>query len=49
MLSLVEALFFVGIDWAAKVHAVCVLDSTGRKVAAFTVEHTAAGFAALAA
>ncbi|MGS2807252.1 MULTISPECIES: IS110 family transposase [Nocardia] len=48
-MSLVEALFFVGIDWAAKVHAVCVLDSTGRKVAAFTVEHTAAGFAALAA
>lgn len=48
-LSLVEALFFVGIDWAAKVHAVCVLDATGRKVAAFTVEHTAAGFARLAA
>ena len=48
-LSLAEALFFVGIDWAAKVHAVCVLDRAGRKVAAFAVEHTAAGFAGLAA
>lgn len=47
-LSLVEALFFVGIDWAARTHAVCVLDAAGRKVAAFTVEHTAAGFAELA-
>jgi len=48
-LSLQEALFFVGIDWAAAEHAVCVLDRDGRKVAAFTVEHTAAGFAKLAA
>ncbi|WP_396914059.1 IS110 family transposase [Mycolicibacterium sp.] len=47
-LSLVEALFFVGIDWAARVHAVCVLDGNGKKVAAFTIEHTAAGFAKLA-
>jgi transposase len=47
-LSLIEALFFVGIDWAAKVHAVCVLDGNGREVAAFTIEHTAAGFAKLA-
>lgn len=47
-LSLVEGLFFVGIDWAARVHAVCVLDGNGRKVAAFTIEHTAAGFAKLA-
>jgi transposase len=47
-LSLVEALFFVGIDWAARVHAVCALDGSGRKVAAFTIEHTAAGFAKLA-
>jgi transposase len=42
-------LFFVGIDWAATEHAVCVLERTGRKVAAFTIEHTAAGFARLAA
>jgi glutaminase len=46
-LSLVEALLFVGIDWAAKAHAVCVLDPTGRKVASFTIAHTTAGFAQL--
>jgi transposase len=46
-LSLAEVLFFVGIDWAGAEHAVCVLDQTGRKVAAFTVPHTAAGFAML--
>jgi transposase len=45
--SLVGALYFVGIDWAAKTHAVCVLDSTGKQIAAFTVEHTAAGFTGL--
>lgn len=44
-----QPLFFVGIDWAACEHAVCVLDQTGRKVAAFTIDHTAAGFARLAA
>ena len=43
-MSLVGALFFVGIDWAAKTHAVCVLDPAGRQVAGFTVEHTAVGF-----
>jgi transposase len=49
-LSLEEGpLFFVGIDWAATEHAVCVLDQTGRKVAAFTIAHTATGFTALAA
>lgn len=42
--SLVGALYFVGIDWAAKTHAVCVLDPAGRQVAGFTVEHTAVGF-----
>jgi transposase len=36
--------FFVGIDWAAVEHAVCVLDPEGRKVAAFVIEHTASGF-----
>jgi transposase len=40
-------LFFVGIDWAATEHAVCVLDQAGKKVASFTIEHTAAGFARL--
>jgi transposase len=39
--------FFVGIDWAAHTHAVCVQDATGRMVAGFTVEHTADGLAAL--
>lgn len=42
-------MFFVGIDWAASEHAVCVLDRDGRKTAAFTIEHTAAGFDRLAA
>jgi transposase len=43
----VGALFFVGIDWAADVHAVCVQNATGGRVASFTVEHTAAGLADL--
>jgi transposase len=43
-----KPLFFVGIDWAATEHAVCVLDQTGRKVSTFTIDHTAAGFARLA-
>lgn len=49
MLSLTidEATFFVGIDWASEVHAVCVQDTNGRRVAAFTVEHTATGLAGL--
>ncbi len=47
-LNVVGALFFVGIDWAAATHAVCVLDSDGRKLAAFTVEHTADGLSGLA-
>jgi transposase len=40
-------LFFVGIDWASAVHAVCVLDPSGRRVAAFTIEHSAAGLSDL--
>lgn len=42
-------LFFVGIDWAAAEHAICVLDQTGKKAAAFTIAHTATGFTRLAA
>lgn len=42
-------MFFVGIDWAAAEHAVCVLDRDGRKISAFTIDHTAAGFGRLAA
>jgi transposase len=46
-LLVVGALFFVGIDWAAENHAVCVLDATGRRVAALRIEHSAAGFGTL--
>jgi transposase len=35
---------FVGIDWAAEEHAVCVLDTAGRVVDRFTIEHSADGF-----
>lgn len=48
-MSLVGAQFFVGIDWAARIHAVCVLDHSGRRVAGFPIAHTAAGFTALIA
>ena len=42
-------MFFVGIDWAATEHAVCVLDRDGRKTAAFTIAHTSDGFDRLTA
>ena len=45
---LTEALFYVGIDWAAETHAVCVLDDRGRVTTSFTITHTADGFADLA-
>jgi transposase len=47
VLSLSEALLYVGIDWAAETHAVCVLDAAGRVRTEFTVAHTAEGFADL--
>jgi transposase len=46
-LNVVGAEFFVGIDWASATHAVCVQNSAGRRVAAFTVDHTAVGLAGL--
>jgi transposase len=46
-LNVAKAGFFVGIDWASAIHAVCVQDAAGRRVAAFTVEHTAAGLTGL--
>ena len=46
-LNVSEAGSYVGIDWAATSHAVCVLDTAGRQVASFTVEHSAAGLADL--
>jgi transposase len=42
-----ECPFYVGIDWAAESHAVCVLDTSGKIRAEFTITHTAAGFAEL--
>lgn len=38
---------YVGLDWAAEIHAVCVLDHNGHHLAAFTIEHTADGIALL--
>jgi len=41
--------YFVGLDWAAREHAVCVIDRRGAVVVQFTVAHTAAGMTELAA
>jgi transposase len=41
------AQFFAGLDWAAQIHAVCVMDHTGQIVDRFTVQHTADGIAML--
>ena len=41
--------YFVGLDWAAREHAVCVIDGRGAVVAQFTIAHTAAGMSDLAA
>ena len=41
------AVFYVGIDWAAETHAVCVMDAAGKIAAEFTIEHSAEGIAAL--
>lgn len=43
----IELPVYVGLDWAAEIHAVCVLDHTGRQLQAFTIEHTAEGIASL--
>lgn len=42
-LSVPEAAFYVGLDWAAETHAVCVMDLTGKVVSRFTVAHSADG------
>ena len=39
--------FFVGLDWAAREHAVCVIDGRGSVTVRFTVAHTAAGMSDL--
>lgn len=46
-LALREAKFFTGIDWAAEIHAVCVMDAAGTIVAQFTIAHSADGIATL--
>jgi len=46
-MSLPAAQFFVGLDWAADSHAVCVIDTEGRPLARFSVEHSADGIALL--
>lgn len=38
---------YVGLDWAAAIHAVCVLSAAGKVLAQFTIEHTAQGIANL--
>ncbi len=45
--ALPDALFFTGIDWAAEVHAVCVMDAAGKIAASFSIEHSADGIALL--
>lgn len=39
--------FFVGLDWAARAHAVCVVDDRGAIFAQFTVPHTGTGLTEL--
>jgi transposase len=41
--------YFVGLDWAAREHAVCVVDGRGAVVDQFTVRHTAVGMTDLVA
>ncbi|HWS94106.1 MAG TPA: IS110 family transposase [Mycobacterium sp.] len=38
---------YVGLDWAAAIHAVCVMSATGKVLAEFTIQHTAEGVASL--
>lgn len=38
---------YVGLDWAAATHAVCVLSAVGKILAQFVIEHTAEGIATL--
>jgi transposase len=45
--ALPPAQFFAGLDWAAEIHAVCVMDHAGKIVDRFTVKHSADGIAML--
>ncbi|MGH3156141.1 MAG: IS110 family transposase, partial [Streptosporangiaceae bacterium] len=42
-LAVPGAVFYVGIDWAAETHAVCVMDLAGKAVARFSIAHSADG------
>jgi hypothetical protein len=46
-LALPPAQFFAGLDWAAEIHAVCVMDAAGNVVAQFTIKHTPDGITGL--
>jgi transposase len=39
--------YFVGLDWAAREHAVCAIDERGTVVTRFAIAHSAAGMAEL--
>jgi transposase len=45
--SVQDAEFYVGLDWASEEHAVCVLDAAGRVKDTFMVVHSAEGLAML--
>ena len=38
---------FAGLDWASRIHAVCVIDARGSVVLNFEANHDAAGLAEL--
>ncbi|MFO7165992.1 hypothetical protein MHAS_04819 [Mycolicibacterium hassiacum DSM 44199] len=40
-------IIYVGLDWAAATHAVCVLSAVGKILAQFMIDHTADGIATL--
>jgi hypothetical protein len=42
-------MYFVGLDWAAREHAVCVVDERGAVVTRFTAAHTTSGMEDLVA
>jgi transposase len=44
-----DAAYYVGVDWAAETHAVCVLDHRGKILTSFPVAHSADGIAVLIA
>lgn len=46
-MTLPPAQFFVGLDWAAESHTVCVINAEGNPLAQFTVAHSTDGIALL--